>query len=108
MEGNTLELKSVWGNWWATKRKWLYPAWLCYETTVRFYDYAYATYPYFINQQDNIGAVAAQVLAIVASVGTFAICFAFLTIPGCIALFKFFKSEKTYYTSIESQIKKYF
>lgn len=108
MEGNKLELKSIWGKWWEPKRKWIYPTWLAYETTVRFYDYACSAYQYFINQQDNIGKVAAQVLSILGSVSTFVICFAFLTIPGCFALFKFFKSEKTYHTSFESQIKKYF
>lgn len=108
MEGNKLELKSIWGKWWEPIRKWFYPAWLFYETTIRFYDYSFSAYQYFFDQQDSIGKNLAQALSILGSLSTFVICFAFLTIPGCIALFKFFKSEKTYDTSFERHIKKYF
>jgi len=108
MEEKKIALQSIWGKWWEPKRKWLYPAWLCYETTVRFYDYACATYQYAIHQQNNIGEQTAQIVAILGSVSTFAVCFAFLTLPGCLALFSFFSSTKTYHDSFESQIKKYF
>jgi len=36
MEEQNLQLKSIWGKWWEPIRKWFYPAWLIYETTVRF------------------------------------------------------------------------
>lgn len=108
MEGKESQLKSIWGKWWEPNRKWFYPAWLLYETTVHFYDYAFSAYQFFINQQDGIGEVAAQALSILGSLGTFVICFAFLTIPASLALFKFFKPEGTGNSSFEIEIKKYF
>lgn len=108
MEGNTIQLRSIWGKWWEPIRKWFYPAWLLYETTIRFYDYAISTHRYFITQQNTFGEAGAQALSILGSIGTFLVCFGFLTIPGCIALFKFFKSGKVDRTSFEENIKKYF
>ena len=31
---------SIWGDKWASVRKWVYPAWLAYEATQRFSYYA--------------------------------------------------------------------
>jgi len=108
MEESKIHLKSIWGRRWEPIRKWFYPAWLFYETTVRFYDYALSAYQYVKIQEDYIGDLAAQVFSISASICTFLICFVFLTIPGCFALFKFFRSETTDNASFESQIKKFF
>jgi len=108
MENNRKHLISIWGKRWEPIRKWFYPIWLFYETTERFYEYALSVYHLFEHQQDDIGEVTAQVLSIIASVCTFLICFAFLTIPACIALFKFFTSEKTYNAPFERQLKRYF
>ncbi|MCK0132570.1 hypothetical protein MWU59_13755 [Flavobacteriaceae bacterium F08102] len=44
MEEQNKQLTSILGKWWVSIRKWFYPAWLIYETTVRFYDYSEATY----------------------------------------------------------------
>ena len=108
MEENKTPLKSIWGSWWTNIRKWFYPAWLIYETSIRFYEYTFPVHNYFINQSANIGEVAAQFLAVFCSSLTFLICFFFLTVPACSALFKYFSSEKIISTAIERKIKMYF
>lgn len=104
MEENKVQLKSIWGQWWEPIRKWFYPSWLCYETTMHFYEYALSVHNYFI----NFKTFGTQTLAILGGAATFIVCFAFLTVPASIALFKFFKSEKTYNNPFEKKLKTYF
>jgi len=105
-EQNT-QLTSIWGKWWVSIRKWFYPAWLIYETTVRFYDYSEATYLFFITE-NYMGELGSQILAVLCSIATFAICCFFLTVPTTFILYKFFKIENLSRTQFESKIKKYF
>lgn len=107
MEENNKQLKSIWGKWWEPIRKWFYPAWLIYETTVRFFDYSEAIYLFFI-VQNYLGELGSQILAVFCSVTTFAICSFFLTVPTTFILYKFFKTETLPGTQFESKIKKYF
>lgn len=108
MEGNNSINKSIWGAWWTSFRKWFYPAWLAYETIIRFYGYAFPIYQYFLLQEQNLGAKMAQLVAVFASSLTFAICFFFLTIPASIALFRYFNTNTLSNNSIEQKIKTYF
>ncbi|SEC41062.1 hypothetical protein SAMN04489761_2917 [Tenacibaculum sp. MAR_2009_124] len=107
MEANKIQLKSIWGTWWEPIRKWFYPAWLGYETSIRFYDYALSSYSFVRTYENYFGAFGIEVLAVLAAILTFVICFVFLTIPASIALFKFFKPEETYRITFEMKIKKY-
>ncbi|WP_242205481.1 hypothetical protein [Aestuariivivens insulae] len=100
--------KSIFGTWWEPIRKWFYPAWLVYETSIRFYDYALSVYSYFIEQQDNIGEVITQVLAITCGLTTFLICIFYVTLPVSIILYKFFKDDKPIVNPFIHKIKKYF
>ncbi len=112
MEVDSLQLKSIWGKWWEPIRKWFYPAWLAYETLIRFYDYSLSVNSYFTNQQDfiafYIGDIGAQILNVFCSVSTFALCTIFLTVPACFVLYKFFKAKKLTGTQFENKIKPFF
>ena len=107
MEENSNKLKSIWGSWWEPVRKWFYPAWLIYETTVRFYAYTIQVHDSIIDLKFHSSDSFVQITAILAGVITFAICFAFLTVPASIALFRFFKSEKITTRSLERKLKTY-
>ncbi|MFD0760904.1 hypothetical protein ACFQZW_02285 [Lutibacter aestuarii] len=101
--------KSIWGKWWTSFRKWFYPAWLVYETTIRFYEYSLSTYQYFLLQEQYFGSEISQLIAILASSLTFAICFFFLTVPASFALFKYFNTKKLAPNLlIEQKVKTYF
>ncbi len=112
MEENNKQLRSIFGKWWESSRKWFYPAWLLYELSARFYDYAIGVQNYFIEQQDYftlyIGEIGTQTLAIFCSVVTFVICTAFLTIPACFVLYKFFKIKNLSDSRFEEKFKIYF
>lgn len=103
---------SIWGSWWTPLRKWVYPVWLLYEVSIRFYDYALSTYHYFEAFLKSItslvGNTGVQVLSIASSILTFALCTAFLTIPTCFILYKFFKVGNLTNTSLEQRMKVYF
>ncbi len=112
MEENKIQLQSIWGKWWEPIRKWFYPAWLVYETSIRFYDYALSVHHYFKTQQDflsaYIGEIGAQILNAFFSFSTFAICSAFLTIPASIALYQYFQVAKATNSPLESKLKTIF
>ncbi|PKH52376.1 hypothetical protein CXF68_17475 [Tenacibaculum sp. Bg11-29] len=107
MEEKNKQLKSVWGKWWESIRKWFYPIWLLYELSIKFYNYSETTYYYFI-AQNYISEQGLQILAIFCSVASFIICNFFLTLPACFILYKFFKIENLTNTQFENKIKKYF
>lgn len=107
MEDLNNQQKSIFGTWWEPIRKWFYPAWLIYETSIRFYEYSLGVSNYFIEQQGNIGELFAQILAITCALATFLICSFYLTIPTCIILYRFFKEDKLT-NSFLYKIKKYF
>ncbi|MFD2033587.1 hypothetical protein ACFSKL_02235 [Belliella marina] len=112
MEEYNKQQRSIWGKWWVPIRKWFYPAWLLYETSIRFYDYGQSVHHYFIGQQDAIasyiGKIGVQVLDVFCSVATFAICTIFLTVPACFVLYKFFKTENLTGTPFEEKMKTIF
>ncbi len=108
MEKNNKQLKSIWGKWWASIRKWFYPAWLVYETSIRFYVYGQSVHDYFIMQQDFVGGIGAEISAIIFSVATFVICSSFLTLPASFLLYQFFQTENLTSTWFEEKIKRYF
>lgn len=112
MEENNKHLKSIWGKWWESFRKWFYPAWLIYETSIRFYDYAQSVHQYFIAQQDHlisyIGVLGTQALDLFCSVTTFAICSAFLTVPAGFVLYKLFNVDNLTGTRFEEKLKPIF
>lgn len=108
MKENNKELKSIWGKWWIPIRKWFYPVWLIYETSIRFFNYAQAVHIYFIEQQNYIGKISAQIVAIFCSISTFAICTLFLTLPACFILYHFFKIVNLSNTHFEEKIKNIF
>ncbi|WP_439490623.1 hypothetical protein [Algoriphagus sp.] len=112
MEENNKLPTSIWGKWWEPIRKWFYPGWLAYETSVRFYEYTKAVYHFFTRQQDfiavYIGKIGSQTLTVFSSVATFAVCTAFLTVPACFVLYKFFKAENLTGTPFEEKLKPLF
>lgn len=108
MEKNNKQLKSIWGKWWESIRKWFYPAWLVYETSIRFYGYGQSVYDYFIVQQGYIGEIGATTSAIFFSVATFVICASFLTLPASFLLYKFFQTENLTSTWLEEKLKRFF
>lgn len=112
MEENNEQLRSIFGKWWVPIRKWFYPTWLLYETSIRFFDYAQSVHNYFINEQDNIasyiGEIGAQTLDVFCSFATFLICVISLTIPACFMLYKFFKESNLTNTRFEEKMKTYF
>ena len=107
MERNNKQLRSIWGKWWASIRKWFYPTWLVYETFIRFYAYGQSVYDYFIMQQVYIGEIGTQTSAIFFSVATFVICAVFLTLPATFLLYQFFQIDNLTSTWLEEKIKKY-
>ncbi|GGH38748.1 hypothetical protein IA57_04435 [Mangrovimonas yunxiaonensis] len=107
MEENKTVNKSIWGTWWTAFRKWFYPAWLIYETVIRFYDYALGVYHYIILQEQIWGVKMAQPVALLASSLTFAICFFFLTVPASMALFRYFNTKDLASNSTEQKIKRF-
>lgn len=98
---------SIWGAWWTSFRKWFYTAWLIYETSIVFYRYALSTHQYLISTKEHLGNSSAQLLAVLGSTLTFAICFLYLTVPATIALFRYFKAETISQNKIEKKIKIY-
>ena len=105
MKEKNKELQSIWGKRWIPIRKWFYPGWLIYETSTRFYDYAQAVHIYFIEQQNYIGTISTQTVAIFCGISTFAICTLFLTVPACFILYYFFKTVNLSNTPFEEKIK---
>ncbi|WP_343854166.1 hypothetical protein [Algoriphagus jejuensis] len=112
MEENNKQPTSIWGKWWEPIRKWFYPSWLVYETSVHFYAYAKLVHHYFAGQQDHLvfyfGNTATGMLALFGSISTFAICTAFLTAPACFVLYHFFKKENLTGTIYEKRLKPIF
>lgn len=108
MGENTKQLESIWGKWWEPIRKWFYPTWCIYEVSIRFYDYSQSIYVYFIEQQNHLGEINAQILAVFFSFISFAICTLYLTIPSCFTLYKLFKEYNLTNTKFEQKIKKIF
>ncbi len=112
MEAQKKPLKSIWGRWWEPIRKWFYPAWLIYETSIRFYEYALGVHYYLVSQQDilvpYIGNIGTQILDVFSSGVTFIVCTAFLTLPGCFTLYKFFKLDNLSGSQFEAKLKFYF
>jgi len=112
MEEKNKQLKSIWGKRWEPIRKWFYHAWLFYELSTRFYHYAVAVPDYFIEHQHYfvpyIGEIGFQISVGFCSVATFIICSAFLTVPTCFLLYRFFKTKNLTATAFEVKIKKYF
>ena len=108
MEKNNAYQKSIFGKWWAAIRKWFYPAWLLYETSIRFYDYALAIYIFFTKQQDLLGVFSSQLLAVFCGISTFAICSFYLTLPACYVLYVFFKDNTPTAPKLIRRIKPYF
>lgn len=111
MEEKNNQLQSIFGKWWEPVRKWFYPAWLIYETSIRFYEYAQSVHNKFIIQQDYIasfiGKMGVHILDIFCCLATFSICTFFLTVPTCFVLYKFFKIENLTNTQFEERIKIY-
>ncbi|MEN7548808.1 hypothetical protein AAG747_12880 [Rapidithrix thailandica] len=109
MEEQNQQKKSIWGNWWEPLRKWVYPAWLMYETSIRFYHYAQGVHTYFEKHQEGlasyIGEIGTLTLDLICSVATFAGCTVFLTMPACFLLYKFFKEDNFINTRFEEKIK---
>lgn len=105
MEKNTNRATSIWGKWWEAIRKWFYPAWLVYEVSIRFYEYGLSTHAYILEQQEYIGEIGAQSLAIFSAVATFVICTLYLTVPACLALYKFFTPFNSNTTRFEEKMK---
>jgi hypothetical protein len=108
MEENNKQLKSIWGKWWEPIRKWFYSAWLLYELSIRFYDYAVSVHQYIMEQQSYLAEIYIQPIAIFLSVATFIICSFYLTIPTCFILYRFFTKNNFTNKTFENKIKKYF
>ena len=112
MEEKNNPQKSIFGKRWQTVRIWFYPIWLLYELSIRFYDYAIAAQNHFIELQArsalNLGKIGTNTLAMFCSVSTFIVCTAFLTVPSCFVLYKFFKIENLTTSQFEAKLKKYF
>ncbi len=108
MEDNNKPLKSIWGKWWEPIRKWFYPVWLLYELSIRFYDYATDVHQYIMEQQNYLGEITTQALAIFLAIATFIICSFYLIVPTCLTLYKFFAKNNTTSNKIEKKIKRYF
>lgn len=102
-------MKSIWGNRWEPIRKWFYPVWLAYETTIRFYDYGLAVHCYIQEHQGFImrllGKMSVAVVDVICSGGTFIVCSVFLTLPACYILFNFFKKENLTGSDLETKLK---
>ncbi|MBA7658723.1 hypothetical protein ES703_66682 [subsurface metagenome] len=100
--------KSVWGKQWTRDRKWVIPAWFIYEASMRFYDYAFAVHNYIEKRHvPYIGEVGMRTLGALSSGVVFLVCSAFLVIPGCFALYIFFKKETLTGTKLEERIKRF-
>ena len=95
-----VQSKSIWGYWWEPVRKWFYPAWLLYELSYRFYQYAIAAHHY-------IAEMSNPILAVFGAVVSFIFCTASLTVSACFILYKFYKTANLTNTSIEKTIKRY-
>lgn len=112
MEKYNKKNTSIYGKWWQPIRKWFYPTWLAYELSIRFYDYAISIHNYFLEWQNYFTAyireIGIPILAIFCSLATFIICTAFLTLPTCFVLYKFFALNNLTQTQFEEKIKKYF
>ncbi|NVK03444.1 MAG: hypothetical protein HWD92_01420 [Flavobacteriia bacterium] len=111
MANTAFSIPSFFGPYWSKFRKWFYPAWLVYETTVRFLAYSSDVSSYFTAQSDAIaewsGAVGASIITTSSSVLTFLVCSAFLTVPAAYLLYAFFNTQNLTSSSIESKFKYY-
>ena len=107
MEEYKSSQKSFLGPWWIPIRKWFYAAWLCYEISIRFYDYGIAVYNYLITQQEMLGTTTAHIIAISGGISTFIVCSFCLTIPACYTIFKFFDSHNPTFHPLIYKIKTY-
>ncbi|UTW64554.1 hypothetical protein KFE98_10570 [bacterium SCSIO 12741] len=108
MEANRIPQKSILGPWWVPIRPWFYSAWLAYELTIRFYDYGLAVYHYFLEFENHLGEFGAQALALFCGIAVFLICTSYLTLAGCVLLFKFFSTRNESGNSTEEKFKYYF
>ena len=112
MEAQNKQKKSILGTWWEPIRKWFYPSWLVYETSIRFYDYTQSVHNYIEKQHDyiasNIGEIGFLMLDVLCSISTFVICTAFLTIPACFLLYTFFKEDNLTGSKLEEKMKPFF
>ena len=102
--------ESIWGSGWTHVRKWVYPTWLAYEASRRFADYAESVHNFLDARYEQIaqvvGNVGSQTLDVLASCGTFAACELLLTVPACIALYKFFEQDNLTDTKLERGLKR--
>ncbi|KAB2810148.1 hypothetical protein [Phaeocystidibacter luteus] len=109
MSGRSTPSPSFLGPYWSAFRKWFYPAWLIYETSIRFIEYASQTQAYVqTNITDLLGDSGAEVLSMTCGVLVFLICFLFLAVPGGFILYQFFKKENLSGTLFEQKFKFYF
>ena len=106
-----MEKKSIWGDWWTSQRDWVYPSWLAYELTTCFYDYTEAVHNHFEENHGKVtslfGEFGSRTLEALCEGVTFFGSSAFLTVPACLALYKFFREDNLTGTSFEEQVKKY-
>lgn len=99
---------SIWGPWWATIRKWLYPAWLLYETFIRFYGYSSDVQIYLTTHLERmafIGQRSTQLLSGLGGVITFAVCTISLSLPLCFICYHFFLQNNLTHTLFEKKLK---
>jgi len=105
------EKRSIWGNSWANMRKWVYPAWLAYELSFRFADYANSVHNFLERSKpgisETIGDFGFQALDAIATHGTFAGCTLYLTLPAGLALYEFFNQDNLTHSKFERRLKKY-
>lgn len=103
---------TIFGNRWEPIRKWLYPSWIFYELSIRFYEYAISIQSYLVGRHNllavYLGDIEMKTLALTFSLSTFIISTFFLTLPSCYVLYYFFKRENLTSTSFEIKLKKYF
>jgi hypothetical protein len=102
--------KSIWGEWWTGKRKWVYPAWLAYEATARIHDYAMSVHEYLEEHHYDIasyvGNFGSRSLDFILTNATFTGCELMLTAPACLAVYKFFEKDNLTDTALEERIKR--
>ncbi|MBC6998625.1 hypothetical protein [Cytophaga sp. FL35] len=99
---------SIWGPWWATIRKWFYPAWLLYETFIRFYGYSSEVQVYLATHLERIAFMDqrdTQVLATFGGVLTFVVCTISLSLPLCFICYHFFLRSNLTHTLFEKKLK---
>ena len=109
MEGSNT---SLWGTWWTPLRRWVYPIWLAYEASYRFYEYSLSVHRYFSGHHYDIsfyiGSIGATTLDVACSTLTFLVCTIFLTVPACFLLYNFFREDNLTKSIFEKRLKKIF